>query len=37
MRMSARVSRKLWIPVLLASDLGFVARARAVDTILTGE
>ena len=37
MRMSARVSRKLWIPVLLASVLGLVARARAVDTLLAGE
>ena len=37
MRMSVRVSRKLRMPVLLASVLGVVAQAHAVDTLLTGE
>src|SRR6516162_9607368 len=37
MRMSVRVSRKLRMPVLLASVLGVVAQAYAVDTLLTGE
>jgi hypothetical protein len=37
MRMSAHVSWKIQIPVLLASLLGFVAQAHAVDTLLTGE
>jgi hypothetical protein len=37
MRTSACVSWKIRIPVLLASLLGFVAQAHAVDTLLTGE
>ena len=37
MRTSACVSRNIRIPVLLASLLGFVVPAHAVDTLLSGE